>query len=352
MKKSKLRAEKGVIVDNQVYLVSADVNMIYTLNLDSYEISFFENLPDEEFWRAQLYGDIIYYEDQLILVPLMASKIWIYDIKQNIWTGIELSAAEQKLKYKFWGGVLFGDCVYMFGHYYMGVLKLNLKNNTIERINDSFKKEVDEKQIKDGMFNRNIVLMDGCIYTPFLPTNKIFRWNLVSGKYDFIEVGSKDNRYSGIVWDGKTFWLPPRKNNRYVRWDGKKEYIEYDLPQEFQKDSYYFDGAYKVGQQIIFSGFDSFSVQFDIDRPHIGEVIEKGFLFMINIDDKRLIGQDTLGNWFIKREETYLEINSQIDDNKLQKIVFNELMKSRGLQEAGVITENQVISLETWIDNI
>ena len=81
-------------------------------------------------------------------------------------------------------------------------------------------------------------MKENWLYTPILQTNQILKLELETGSYELISVGDRENQYVGIVWDGDAFWLAPRKNGVYVKWDGYHQVIEYSLPSEFDQRMY------------------------------------------------------------------------------------------------------------------
>lgn len=353
MKKNRLKALNCVLVDNKIYFVALELNIIYSLNMDTYEIEFMEELPKEPMIKDKLYGNICYCCEKIVLAPLNAEKIWIYDLQHKKWSGIELFEEERRIPYKFFGIVPYNNYVYMFGHYYPGIIRLDINTFSIERIELVDERiDLDNKK-RDGFFNLNFVRRGGWLYTPVLQTNQIMKLELETGKYKLIPVGSNENQYVGIAWDGEYYWLPPRKNGPYVKWDGNQGNIEYNLPEEFSKEQYYFSSSFLVDNKLVFCGFAGKTIEFKIDKPQNISIQNRNIVFYKKIDDITYILQEDNGNLFVHRTgEEEQQIHYVYNIDKLQAILDNNLFGTEEFEFSSIINENSVISLEIFTNYI
>lgn len=352
MKKINLKAMNCAVNGNQLYFISSEFNLIYVLNLETNEFQLFDNLPQEKFMQNNLYGNIIYTSGEIFLIPACAENIWIYHIEKKAWNEVRLDENERKLQYKFLGAVLYQEYIYMLGHYYPGIMRLNINTKEIERIELPFLQTNNGRE-QDGYFNWDYVIKEDWLYLPLLNSNHVLKLNLRTEAYDLISIGNCRNQYSGIVWDGNYFWLPPRKNTAYVRWDGDNEVKEYSLPKEFEKKQYYFGGAYVIGNKVVFSGFREFTLEFAPNMPKETRVLNRRNNFYKKIDNTTVILQDDKGNIFIQKEnEAEKKIICQVDDSQLQDMAEKHIFMTKEFKKKELIVENPFISLTNWLNHI
>jgi hypothetical protein len=341
MEKLCLNAINGVLVENKIYFASREMNMVYSLDLDSHIIDVLESPPEERTFQSGLYGNIVYICGKLVLVPFNAEKIWIYDLSEGSWHGIALGEIGKK-PYKFLGAAVYDEYVYMLGYHYLGIIRLNIHTSTIEII------KLPYKECGDGLFFIDCIKKDEWLYTPVMLENKVLKLNLGTGEYKMISVGDSKNRYVGIGWDGEWFWLPPRRNGSYVLWDGADQVREYALPGEFTAGHDYFWGSSVMQEQVVFSGVTGMSLVFQKNVPEKPSIMKKNIMFVVKIDDDNFIFQDDKGKLFIKSKDQIKEFeyfgDSQIWDS-LMKAGLSEKGKSRKIE---LIHESVMFSLEKW----
>jgi hypothetical protein len=131
--------------------------------------------------------------------------------------------------------------------------------------------------------------------------NLVLEFNMDTYDYSWIKVGDNKNRYSGITWDGKNFWLAPRINTAIVKWDGANTVIEYPLPAEFQDEKFHFLGVLYEHGNIVIPGFLSLYkiVISNLEQEEM-KVVRGQYYFYKKINDLLLVNQDVRGKINIK----------------------------------------------------
>lgn len=343
MEKVCLNAINGTLVGNKIYFASREMNMVYSLDLDSHIIDVLESLPEERTFQHDLYGNIVYTCGKLVLAPSCAKKVWVYDMQEGSWRGITLEEKEAKNLYKFYGTVVYDQYVYMLGRCYPGIIRLNINTGSMEKMKLPF------KECGDGLFFMDYVRKDEWLYAPVALDNRVLKLNLSTGEYKLIPIGNGKNRYTGIAWDGEWFWLPPRRNGNYVQWDGADQVREYALPRHFATDQYYFHGISVTQNQVMFLGFTGMSLVFPQNAPERPSILKKNIMFAVKIDNDTLLLQDDKGTLFIKSKDQIKEFEYFGDSR-----IWDSMMKA-GLSEKGKIRKRELIhesamfSLEKWM---
>lgn len=353
MGKIHLRATNCALVGDKIYFVSREVNLIYTLNLNTYEIEIMENMPEEIFLHEDLYGNIVYSYGKLILVPLCAEKIWIYDFEVKRWAAVEFQSNERNIQYKFFGAAAYRNYVYMFGHYYPGIIRLDVNTNSLKRIELPVGVNGHSYENKDGYFNWDYVIKDKWLYTPMIQSNRVLKLDLDTENYELIALGNSNNQYAGIAWDGRYFWFPPRGNGVYVKWDGGKEIMEYRLPKGFEESQYYFSGCYLSEHKLVFAGLQEKTLEFDIDKPEKAEILKRTIDCYKKADDGTVVFQDTAGTVFIQKEHREEKsINCCLDDRECWTFLEKKILDAGGIETFGTFTESVFFSLESLMKHI
>lgn len=320
----RLLLSNGAIGCNKAYFVCFEANVILKMDLFDLSIDVLDSYPDENFDNVGLFGNLLYVNNKLVLVPLMANRIWIFDIATSKWDSINLDESINGLRAKFFGAIPYDKYVYLLGHYYEGIIRLDLSNKSIELIPIHISRDIEN----DGLFMWDYCMDNNLCYIPSLLTNQVYILNLENGSINVRDIGSNKNRYAGITWDGQFYWLAPRRNGSYVRWDGKDGFIEFDLPNGFENDEFYFLGVYMDGDEVVFPGMigKSMTLRFNKESPTDVKIINEGYSFYKSIDDTQIL-QDRNANLNIRMGDKIISTSTEIKDSVWNKIRSDRLVR-------------------------
>lgn len=305
----------------------------------------FEKLPEEDIFCEDLYGNIVTCGRYLILIPLNAKHIWKYDLEIGVWKAVNLDD-DADIKYKFFGAYVYGNKVIMLGHYYPGVLILNVDTNAISSIKEPFLKFMNGR---DGLFNLNYVIKDDCLFSPVISTNIILKLNMESEEYDFIPVGDKHNEYSGIICDDTVCWLVPRRNGKYVVIDANKKLTEYALPDEFSEDKIYFAGGYAVDNGVVFVGVSGKTIRMSNGDGGI----------RLQMISQSCIGYKKISEEMTVVQQTDYQLHLEKMNGEIEKDAFclnvgeiEKMIKGVDVTQLKPIYERKIFGLNEWIKKI
>lgn len=344
----KLKAYNCAIQDSKIYFVNYNMNMVYYWDLAEQKMHILDASPEEDIFKEGLFGNIICTHNKLVLVPLNASKIWMYDLNEKKWTGVNIPSNKSSKHNNFFGGMLNGEWIYLFGYNYRGILKVN--TCTCETKDICIDESIWQNDyIKNGFLNWNYVISNNCLLTPTLCDNKVLRLDLETDEIQYMPIGNKNNTYVGIVWDGEKYWLAPREGRRYVVWDGDKSEKEFEIPKSINCEGQYFGGVYEVSGKILFTSFAGSSLLFGKDNASVPIQLNQSYIFAKKMSDERLVLGDTEGNVVLFDGEKEVIINTEIPESEYYKFLKAENIKNRFFSEYKIIQEKARISLNDFI---
>lgn len=242
-----------LIIEKEMYFFAKNYNALFVLNLVSGKKSFLGRLPDEHLFGSNLVQSIQIWGEQLIFVPkaMKADKIWMYDLKRQLWNSIEVTFDGVKYPYeKIAYSFIYNEFLVLIGCYYNGIVRINLNNKSMEYYLNIFDKE-------EKIHSLFCCELDGeNLIIPSPNKNQVYIINLNSLKIRTYKVGNDECIYSGICKCGDYYWLSPRCTCPYVvRWDGERETRIYALPEEIKTNgAYIFSGINHIGDDIYMIG--------------------------------------------------------------------------------------------------
>lgn len=333
------------LLNNTIYMTSVEGNFVFKGDINNKDMFLLEKLPEEDVLGENLYGDIVFCEKYLILVPLNAKHIWKYDLEFKIWKAISLGN-DADIKYKFFGAYVNGNKIIMLGHYYPGILLLNVETDEIVSIKQPFLKFVNKG---DGLFNSNYVIKDGYLLAPIISTNVILKLDTQSEKCEFWSLGHKNNKYSGIIYDGKNLWFVPRRNGKYVVIDKNNTLTEYSLPNEFCDDNIYFAGGYAINNGIVFAGVNGKTMRIsNVDRHINVQIIPQSYIGYKKISDDIAVFQ--MSNYQLCLERINENIETDMFHLNMEEV--EKELKTVNVSQLDLVQEKRIFGLHEWISMI
>lgn len=330
------------------YFICDELNMIIKLNIKNNNISIINSIPDGEAVERSIMGGIYVFNRELYIAPYKTKKIWIYNLDARKWIGIE----RKKLPNMAFDGMLqvfeYENFIYMVGTTYPAIIVINPINKEIEYIEEPFKAKGNPELMIDAYFRAQHVILDDFLYLPCCLDNTVLKMNLKTREYQWITVGRKENRYSGIIYDGRHFWLSPRFNTNVVEWDGEEFIREIKLPPNYPLEINYFCGIIDSDESVLLCNMlnkKSLRIQKESGEKSIEEC---QFTFVKQINGM-VIQQEIDGKISMYKN------NTKVFDYilKIKRQVAREYFKSKKMtmyNGTGIYREGNVYSLNEFIE--
>lgn len=271
--------------ENERYIWCIVDSDTYLYKLDRTRCVMEQVVPlSEDIYMQRAYKGILPYRNSLIFIPASAEHIVIVDCRHFTKEYIELP----KMKYqigkstnKFLGGVVYEDSLFLFGHSYPGIVKVDLISKEVKVIdfwlNESMIIFTNED---DGCFSSQYVILNNVVYFPFVNANAVLQFDLVTEDVFIHNVGDDKQRYISIVWDGTCFWLIPRDGSigSIIKWNPANGVTEYysNYPEQYNYEVLAFYNTEIVEDKIfIFASKSNCNICIDINTgqmetfPHL-----------------------------------------------------------------------------------
>lgn len=348
----RITTEDCVRIEKDLFFIDSECNIIYKMGIENGIISIIGSIPEENLLMPRLGAKIVYLDNKLFFSPMNAKKIWRYDLATREWKGFARKVYGALNCGHMFQAVEHDKKIFFLGSSYPAIIVLDTITERIEYIEKPYEYLNEKAQEEnDSYFRTDYVKIDNKIYMASCVSNEIFVFDLDTYKFEFVAIGEKNYRYSGIMYDGNKYYLSPRKNTPIVTWDGKNtEY--YTLPQMFlDKNEMIFGGVCCDKDIIVFpSVFWNKSIVID-DKNDISslKIIDESYYFYKTIDNKTLINLKRPNMMTIKFEGKEYKYTLEIDEKTVYKY-----LKSCKERVSGdyIVNENKNVDIKMFINAI
>lgn len=347
-----LFADDAIKVGECLFLFANNLNMLFSVNLSDGKLTFLGSIPEEHLLSKGLTCKLIYLKNNIIVVPLLAKKIWIYSIESGNWRYIEIEKCKMYGRGTYFRQVIqHKDSLFFIGGHYPAILKMDLPSCELTYLKKPFHNYGKSEESGELYFRGDYVCNGDMLYLASGRDNKVLIFNLNTQSYKWIEIGKEKNRYSGIMWDGNNYWLAPRKNTPIVKWDGNDNVTEYEIPKEKRVNNIAYAGIIKRDNQIIIpaltkSGADTII----LTSNGIMKFDRKEYFFYKKTECGDYLAQDSDGHiLFISSKGIKKQYDYDLSDNNLSALLDISDININSI--TGMVnTENNPFSLNSFLE--
>lgn len=235
--------ETAVIYNNKLWFTEMNCNEFYSYDMVTEELKLICKIEFELEYKRRLFGCVVPYENYMFLIPFSAERIY----KINIASGdiesvcLEIPKDDFSESYlanaKYLSAHLYQNKIYLMPTSYPAIAELNCDTGELIYHNEWIKDVKSRFGISGSVFFRKTLLKDKFIYAPLCDANAVLKFNIITKQYQLITIGTQDNGYAAICYDGNEFWIAPRKSGPIVKWNETvNEWEEYSsFPKGFEK---------------------------------------------------------------------------------------------------------------------
>ena len=344
----RITTEDVVKVEENYIFVAWEINAICMVDFNDKKIKVIDKIPDERPEIERACSKICVIEEKIFFIPMNSENINVYNIKTGNWNKIQINNG--LIKFKFMQAILFERELYLIGCFYPSIICLNIDTYEIKYIDLPYNQFISiQKQKMLNYFRVDCAVVDSKLYLASCLENKILKYDLKTGEWEWISVGNKGNRYVGICWDGKLFCLAPFNGNYIFSWDGKGKFEKYTIDNE-DIPNFRFIGVVLIGKKVFFPAkMGKYSYRVDVENFKI-ERIEESYYFYKNIGDE-IVYCTNGGILGIEKNGKKDEVELVVDVKETKKTIgYEGRIYANLFEKDGVmINENGYISLGKYI---
>lgn len=294
-----LSTDDCLMTEEDIYFFANEINALCKLNCRDGNVTIISDIPGEQYFGVHLISAIMNVENDIILTPLLASKIWRYNMESGNWMSYNRKTIDFPRPHSGMAQIVpFENKIFVVGSFYPAIIVINTLNNKMEYIEGpySYYNQL-ENAGKDIYFRRDHIVIGDTLYLPSCIDNSILKLDMSSYQFEIVKAGREGNAFSGIDFDGKNFFLSPRKGEMLTIWDGKNNYDEIFIG-ETKKDTSmveYTGVIYWEGDIILPAYIGNRSVV--VEKSGKVAAYEKEYYFMKKVNRDVRVSQDRREQW-------------------------------------------------------
>lgn len=301
---------------------AGNFNGLYEFSLKEKKLIFLGIFKNENILERQLYGEVHRYKDKLVFIPLSAVNIAIYDLNENEFDSVALPFPKASCGFecKFLNSTIYNDRVFMFPGYAPYIIEFDMTNRKIVEHNNWYKQYITKWGKKSNLlFSFDMVKVDDTVYLPSAQHNGLFKYNIGTNEYQFIDILSEFNRVSTLAYDGEYFWCST-DNGKLLRTDlyGKVS-EQIDIYLKFGINGSFVSSVYDDGDLWLFSSQVS-----NVLRIRCNDLENDFEIITYSEVEKEYTSMEYHTVNFVKKKEKYIFFMSR-SDRKLKFISKNSI---------------------------
>lgn len=234
----------------KLWFAAREINGLFRMSMDGTGVEYLGSFPGEMEDMADLYGQCINYNKQILFPPLKAKKVIVYDTEDNCFKEI-LSETTEVLS-DYLAAVIWKENILLFPAYktHSNIVKINLKTGMIK---------------KDSLWMQDIRFTEGCevlfreycivgnkLYAPVIASDgQMIEYNLDTSETICIQIAFKGN-YKAICHDKDNIYLCSLIGNILIKYNigtGQTEKKFLDIPDNTRMNT----AIYQNGYIFLFS---------------------------------------------------------------------------------------------------
>lgn len=352
-------------------------NGLCKVNLNTGETKIISEIPNERKSGVYLYNGIKKIDDKLILTPLNANEIAIYNIETKEFIKISPNQGNNQHSYLLKSAIC-NEYIYMTPHKFRPIIRYDLKTREIKSYSDCLKVLRNPSfDINKPLFYDCVQIKEDILLMPCAQDNKILEFNIKTETTKLHTVGKSGNNYISITYDGTNCWLIQnecKKQESIVRWNydtGKTDEF-YNYPDGFSGSRGFFRRIVHCGNYLLaFPRFSNMIVKIDILSGKMTELktnfeyregqrksdyhnMESNYIFAKTYNDNYIIAISMYDSSLIKiniNTEEATKVKLKIDENMNSYVDFDSY-----INESSPIhyyySENKYLTLNKYLNYI
>lgn len=201
------------LVSDFVYFSAWCCNRLFRFDISCGQVFDMAEISQEIHTEFSLYGNMIYEDGALWLVPSRAHALLEYRLNTGEQRSYELP---DRIK----SSARIDGRLYMISSDYKGLWVMDFDTKKLVKEEIIYEKEP-VFRLSDEYYNDDLYLLDHKLYYLITHTNMLAVYDLKQKRAKTVLIGEADSQYQRLAYDGGCFWcLPNNSRYRVACWDG------------------------------------------------------------------------------------------------------------------------------------
>lgn len=209
---------------NVAYFVPFNANVLVEYDIKNKETKKVYDI-DTDFFVMGAFIEIVQCEDELVLIPLHYNKIVIFDCNSKRFRYVDIPNIEQmEMKTSLFSkGIIKDNYLFLVGHNYHGVLRLDLNTDTVTIINDYVDNISNIRNNGAYLVELDVAFNECYIYMISAFDGKLVEINMDSCKSTVYTLNGR--KCNTLTWMNGYLWLIS-DGQYYIKWDRSEGVVD------------------------------------------------------------------------------------------------------------------------------
>jgi hypothetical protein len=214
-----------VEVGDEFWFTSINANALFKSDKLFKNIVFVGMFPGEKVFGSLLYLRSVVFDNKICFVPARAREIAVYDIAERKFTKIKILEETKKSghftddTFKFHTAFYHDSRIYFPSLHYPDIMILNTKTYELTRYtgiaDELYLYDITKTEIKSC----RAYLNDNMLVIVYFNNNIVAFYDLVNNTHTIKHIGSNENNYNDVCFDGHDYWFTPNSSLNVVRYN-------------------------------------------------------------------------------------------------------------------------------------
>lgn len=369
----------GEFDGDYAWLVCGEFNGLFKVNTQTGTTEKMFEIPEEKRDGIYLYGNILKFEDKLILVPVNGKELAVFDLSTERFNKIPIKKINGDKIESYLHATRYKNYIFVTPFNSHSILRYDIKTGECKYYTSWYDKLIPYiKSENKPIFANGICVKENLLLMALAQDNLVMEFDMESGNTKFHTVGKKGNNYWNMTYDGKDYWLIQNENKNaesIVKWNYEtKTTTEYfDFPSGFVGEQNNFNEIVFCGDYLlVFPRFANMILKIDIKTGMISEFesrlgynegernssynnLKCNYYFAKRYSDNYVLAMSMSNNSLIKIDintEKVLSMNPESDNETHSYISFENYKFLNGDVNNFHFSESKFLTLNKFLDYI
>lgn len=340
-----------------VWFINTQDNIIYRINFNMRKIEPVCIIPQK---NGDQYEHIVIYRDKIFLNPSNGDKICIYDMSLETWRYLEYRKGVKMIRGSaFERTVIKDNLLYLIPCVADYIVCVDMEKEQVNFVGERLHHNV---QADSFAYAFGGVWKDSdYIYFTALTASFIYKFHLMTGRYETYDCNSLKCGGSGIIGDDKGVWIVPLVADKILYWDREKglfnEYAEF--PEGYEPGKWSFSEICQTAEYVILlpreanmciliNKSDGKMKNIDLDgtcntTDRFCAGIYKPISYLGEFGNRILLFNNIMNEFCIYDKKSKIVVGESFDIS-VNKSLLNILSKGESVYREGMINLNMLIA--------